>query len=198
MLRIACCHVLQELGTGEAVWVHNVGAPCWRNHLHRSSKRLEKWPVLQELSTRKEAHRRHVTLETSCGGTLLETTDNQEADPLSPEEVLLSHSILYTKCFSSVQFSHSVMSDSLCPHGLQHARPPVHHQLPEFTQTHVHWLGDAVQPSHPLSSPSPPTLNLSQQQGLFKWVSSLYQVAKVLEFQLQHQSFHWIFRTGFL
>ena len=103
MLRIACCHALQELGTGEAVWVHNVGAPCWRNQLHCSSKRLEKLPVLQELSTREEAHWRHVTLETSCGGTLLETTYNQEADPLSPEEVLLSHSILYTKCFSLVQ-----------------------------------------------------------------------------------------------
>ena len=75
---------------------------------------------------------------------------------------------------------------------------PVHHQLPEFTQTHVHWVGDAIQPSHPLSSPSPPSLNLSQHQGLFKWVSSSHQVPKVLEFQLQHQSFQWIFRTDFL
>ena len=68
---------------------------------------------------------------------------------------------------------------------------PVHHQLPEFTQAHVHWVGDAIQPSHPLSSPSPPSFNLSQHQGLFQRVSSLYQVAKVLEFQLQHQSFRW-------
>ena len=75
---------------------------------------------------------------------------------------------------------------------------PVHHQFPEFTQTHFHWVGDAIQLSHPLSSPSPPTFNLSQHQGLFKWVSSLHQVAKVLEFQLQHQSFQWIFRTDFL
>ena len=63
---------------------------------------------------------------------------------------------------------------------------PVHHQLPDFTQTHVHWVGDAIQPSHPLSSPSPPAFSLSQHQGLFQWVSSSYQVAKVLEFQLQH------------
>ena len=63
---------------------------------------------------------------------------------------------------------------------------PVRHQLPEFTQTHV---GAAIQPSHPLSSPSPPAFNLSQHQGLFRWVSSSHQVAKVLEFQLQHQSF---------
>ena len=75
---------------------------------------------------------------------------------------------------------------------------PVHHQLPEFTQTQVHWVSDAIQPSHPLSAPSPPAFNLSQHQGLFKWVSSSHQVAKVLEFQLQHQSFQWIFRTDFL
>ena len=65
---------------------------------------------------------------------------------------------------------------------------PVHHQLPELAQTHVYWVGDAIQPSHPLSSPSPPAFNLSQHQGLFQWVSSLHQVAKVLEFQLQHPS----------
>ena len=75
---------------------------------------------------------------------------------------------------------------------------PVHHQLLELTQTHVHWVSDAIQPSHPLSSPSPPTLNLSQHWGLFQWVSSSHQVAKVLEFQLQHQSFQWTLRTDFL
>ena len=73
---------------------------------------------------------------------------------------------------------------------------PVHHQLLELAQTQVHWVSDAIQPSHPLLSPSPPALNLSQHQGLFKWVSSSHQVAKVLE--LQHQSFQWIFRTDFL
>ena len=75
---------------------------------------------------------------------------------------------------------------------------PVHHQLLELAQTYVHQVGDAIQPSHPLSSPSSPTFNLSQHQGLFQWVSSLYQVAKVLEFQLQHQFFQWISRTHFL
>ena len=92
----------------------------------------------------------------------------------------------------SVQFSCSVVSDSLRPHGLQHTRPPVHHELPELTQTHVHWVGDGIQLSHPLSSRFPPTFNLPQHQGLFKWVSSSHQVAKVVEFQLQHQSFQWI------
>ena len=71
-------------------------------------------------------------------------------------------------------------------------------QLPKFTQIHVHWVGDAIQPSHSLSSPSPPTFNLSQHQGLFPWVSSSHQVAKVWEFQLQHQSFQWMLRTDFL
>ena len=65
---------------------------------------------------------------------------------------------------------------------------PVHHQLLGLAQTHAHWVGDTIQPSHPLSSPSPPTLNLSEHQGLFKWVSSSHQTAKLLEFQLQHQS----------
>ena len=74
---------------------------------------------------------------------------------------------------------------------------PVHHQLPESTQTHVHSVGDAIQPSHPLLSPSP-ALILSQNQGLFKWVSSSHQVAKVLEFQHQHQSFQWTPRANLL
>ena len=74
----------------------------------------------------------------------------------------------------------------------------VHHQLLEFTQTHVHWVGDAIKTSHPLLSPSPPAFNLPQHQGLFKRVSSSHQVAKVLEFQLQHQSFQWTPRTDLL
>ena len=67
---------------------------------------------------------------------------------------------------------------------------PVHHQLPEPTQTHVHRVGDAIQPSHPLSSPSPPTFNLSQYQGLFQWVGSSYQVAKVLELKQKQTKKH--------
>ena len=75
---------------------------------------------------------------------------------------------------------------------------PVHHQLLELTQTHVNWVGDAIQQSHPLSSPSPLAFNLSRHKDLFQGVSSSHQVAKVLEFQLKHQSFQWIFRTDFL
>ena len=101
-------------------------------------------------------------------------------------------------CGSSVQFSCQSCLTLWDP--MEWSKPgfPVHYQHPELAQTHVHWVGDAIQPSHPLSSPSPSAFNLSQHQGLFQWVSSSYQVAKVLEFQLQHQSFQWIFRTDFL
>ena len=88
-----------------------------------------------------------------------------------------------------VQFSSVAQSCLTLCDPMDHSTPglPVHHQLPEFTQTHVHWVGDVIQPCHPLSSPSPPALKLSERQGLFKWVSSSHQVAKVLEFQLQHR-----------
>ena len=75
---------------------------------------------------------------------------------------------------------------------------PVYHQLLEPAQTQVYWVGGTIEPSHLLSSPSPPAFNLSQHQGLFQWVSSSHQVAKVLEFQLKHPSFQWIFGTNFL
>ena len=94
----------------------------------------------------------------------------------------------------SVQFSSIAQScPTLCdPMNCSTPGLPVHHQLLEFTQTHVHWVGDAIQPSYPLSSPSPPAFNLSQNQGLFKRVSSSHQVVKVLEFQLHHQSFRMV------
>ena len=100
---------------------------------------------------------------------------------------------IYTMEYS-VQFSHSVVSDSLWPHGLQHARPLCPSQIPRAYSDSC----PLSQWCHPLSSPSPSAFNLSQHQGLFKWVSSSHQMAKVLEFQLQHQSFQWIFRTCIL
>ena len=102
---------------------------------------------------------------------------------------------LYTVQFSSVV----KLCPTLCdPTDCSMPGLSVHHLFPEFTQIHVHWVGDAIQPSHPLSSPSPPAFNLSQHQGLFKWVSSSHQVAKVLALQFQHQSFQWIIRTDLL
>ena len=120
-------------------------------------------------------------------------------------------SILYTCIsplnFSSIPFLYLSVQFSLvtqsCPtlcDPMNRSRPglPVHHQLPESTQTHVHCVSDTIQPSHPLSSPSPSALNLSQHQGLFQWISSLYRVAKVLEFQLQNQALQWTPRTDLL
>ena len=102
--------------------------------------------------------------------------------------------VLYSRTF---QFSSvAQLSPTLCnPMDCSTSGFPVHHQL---AQTHVHRVSDAIQPSHPLSFPSPPAFNLSQHQGLFQWINSWQQVAKVLEFQFQLQSFQWIFRNDFL
>ena len=106
----------------------------------------------------------------------------------------------FISIFSSVQFSSVAQSCSTLCHPMNHSTQgfPVHHQLSKLTETHVHWVRNAIWPSHPLSFPSPPAFNLSQHQDLFKWISPLHQVAKGLEFQLQHQSLQCILRTDFL
>ena len=101
----------------------------------------------------------------------------------------------YTQSVS--QFSHSVVSNSMRTHGLQHTRLPCPSPTPGVHSNYVHLVSDAIQPSHPLLSPSS-AFNLCQHQDLFQWVSSLHQVARVLEFQFQHQSFQTTFRTDFL
>ena len=107
---------------------------------------------------------------------------------------------MWNECNCVVQFSSVAQSCPTFCNPRNRSMPGllVHHQLLESTQTHVHWVGDAIQPSHPLSSPSPSALNLSQHQGLCQRISSSHQVAKVLEFQLQHQSFQWTPRTDLL
>ena len=99
-----------------------------------------------------------------------------------------------------VQFNSVAQSCPTLCDPMNHSTPglPVHHQHAESTHTHVHWVGDAIQPSHPLPSPFPPALTLSQHQGLFQWVNPSHEVAKVLELQLQHQSFQWTPRTDLL
>ena len=105
-----------------------------------------------------------------------------------------------TGWFSWVEFS-SVSQSCLTLHDPMDCSTtdfPAHHQLPELAQTHVHWVCVAIQPSQPLSSPSPSALNLTQHQGFFQWVSSSHHVTKALKFQLQHQSFQWTPRTDLL
>ena len=110
------------------------------------------------------------------------------------KNIIVLQCIFYCMCQLS-----SVAQSCLTPcDPMDYSMPGLPVQLPEFTQTHVHWVSDAIQSSHPLSSPSPPAFNLSQHQGLFHWVSSSHQLAKLLELQLQHQSFQLIFRTDFL
>jgi len=125
----------------------------------------------------------------------------QPSHPLSspfsscPQSFLASGSFpmsqLFAQIISSVQFSLVAQSSPTLCHPMNRSTPglPVHHQLPEFTQTHVHRVSDAIQPSHPLSSPFPPAPNPSQHMSLFQWVNSSHEVAKVLEFQLYHHSF---------
>ena len=114
---------------------------------------------------------------------------------ISNLKLLLKNLLLIFSSVSSVAQSCPTLCD---PMNCSIPGLPVHHQLPEFTQPHVHRVGDAIQPSHPLSSPSPPAPNPSQHQGLFQWVNSSHKVAKVLEFQLQHQSFQWTPRADLL
>ena len=129
----------------------------------------------------------------------------------SPHPLICSHSNLWRRsgygkhCRQSflgaalvLQFSSVTQSCPTLCDPMDCSMPGLPVQLPELIQTHIRQVGDAIQPPHPLSSPSPPALNLSQHQGLFKWVSSSHQVANVFEFQLQHQSFQWILRTDFL
>ena len=118
--------------------------------------------------------------------------------PFMEDQVQTPWKAFVVCCPFQFQFCRSVVSDSLQPHELQHARPPYPSPTPG-----VHPNPCPLSPwyhptSHPLSSTSPPALNLSQHQGLFKWVSSSHQVAKLLKFQLQHQSVQWIFRADFL
>ena len=112
----------------------------------------------------------------------------------------LTH-VSYVSCIGTQVLCHLVSQSCLTPcDPMDCSMPgfPVHHHLPELAQTYVHRVGDAIYTSNPLSFPYLPAFNLSKHQGLFQWVSSSHQVAKVLKLQLQHQSFQWIFRTDFL
>ena len=146
----------------------------WKNHGNRFSNR---------------AHQSNAALPKSDFN-LRPIVDFWSAELLDNICVLFEATKIVVICYrsnrKSVQFSSVAQSCPTLCDPMNHSTPglPVHHQLPEFTQTHVHWVSDAIQPSHPLSSPSPPSPNPSQHQSLFQWVNSSHEVAKVLEFQL--------------
>ena len=120
---------------------------------------------------------------------------------MGPDDIFLVFWMLSGKpgfSLSSFIFISSVQSLWTVQLGCSMPGFHIQHQLPKLSQTHVYKVGDTIQSSHPLSPPSLPSVNISQHPGLFQWVSSSHQVTKVLEFQLQHQFFQWIFRTGFL
>ena len=142
--------------------------------------------------------KRHVQPRVHCS-TIYNSQDLCQSKCLSVEacrkKIWYIDTMEYSVQFSSVGQSCPTLCDAM-----NHSTPglPVHHKLPEFTQSHAHRVGDAIQPSHPLLSPSSPAPNPSQHQGLFQWVNFSCEVAKVLEFQLQHQSFQWTSRTDLL
>ena len=184
MLPSIVLRVLHVLILTTILWDHK------HYHLHFINKRMESWRTLSNCQ--------------SCMAGLWQAripaqASNSESMTLASALYYFQFSLastLYYFQFSSVQLLSRVW---LCdPMNRSTPGLPVHHQLQEFKQTHVHWVSDAIQPSHPLLSPSPPAPNPSQTQGLFQWVNYLHEVAKVLEFQPQHQSFQWTPRTGLL
>ena len=144
--------------------------------------------------TRDQFRRRHFFFSTDQGLERWFWDDSSTWHLLCTLFLLLWHELHHR----SVQFSSDTESCLTLCDPMNHSTPGllVLHYLPEFAQTYVHWVSDAIQTSHPLSPSSPLALNLSQHQGLFQWVSSWHQVAKVLE--LQHQSFQWVFTADFL
>ena len=142
----------------------------------------------------------------ATGGFLSITCNNNNDNNINNWEIFMCHKCIFYIILKSSFWKHSVQFSSVAQSCLNLCDPmkrsmpglPVHHQLPEFTQTHVHQVSDAIQPSCPLSSPSPPAPNPSQHQSLFQWVNSSHEVAKVLELQSQHQSFQWTPRTDLL
>ena len=160
----------------------NSQVPSWTCWIRTTGGGLQSWVLTDPLGDSDAM----LKFESPWHRTLEMVSFHFTAEWSMEEEQKPWRTLLYKVLFSSV----AQLCPTLCdPMDCSTPGFPVHHQLPELAQTHIHRVGDAIQPSHPLSSPSPPTFNLSQHQGLFKWVSSSHQVAKGLEFQLLYQPF---------
>ena len=148
---------------------------CWRKLLRVPlTARRSKQSVLKEINPEYSLEGLMLKLKLQYFGHLMQRADS------------LEKTLMLGKSEERVQFSSFAQSCPTLCDATDCSTPglPVHHQLLEFTQTHVHWVSDAIQPSHPLFSPSPPASNPSQYQSLFQWINSSHEVAKVLEFQL--------------
>ena len=161
----------------------------WKTLNSHSSLETEEWRWSNQPSWF------HIILQSSSHQNSMVLAQKQKYRPVEQDRKPRIKPMHRSVQFSSVAQSCATLCDSMdcSTPGL-----PVHHQFPELTQTHIHWVGVAIQPPHSLWSPSPPIFNLSQHVGVFKWVSSLHQMAKVSEFQLQRQSLQWIFRADCL
>ena len=163
--------------------------PAFQNRVSRWGERSSRW------GQRDHSHHSLWTLQTNTRNLDVKWMQTESKSHFLLNLIDLDRFLLFQVYFRSVTQS----CPTLCnPRDCSTPGFPVHHQLPELAQAHVHWVSDAIQPSHPLLPASLPVFHLSQHQSLFQWVSSSHQVAKVSEFQLEHQSFQWIFRTDFL
>ena len=189
-----CCAVLQKIFLKQRSNLHLLPLLHWPDKIFTTSTNWERGKTrslnlfthntIYKIGKQQERTVQHMELSSvSCNNLIIMETNLKS---------IYIHTYIYYQYSSVAQSCLTLCNPVDCStRGL-----PVHHHLPVFTQTHVHWVHDAIQPSHPLPSPSP-AFNLSQLQDLFKWLSSLHPVAKALEFQLQHQFFQWIFRTDF-
>ena len=177
----------------------------WKSWLKYKTEGLTIWPVLRATTHQNNQHLPPQCFEAFTSNTVKKSQCGEF--PTGPVvRTLLFHcqggrfntwllKVNWLACCCSVAQSCQTLCD---PTDYRMPGSPVCHPLPELAQTHVHRVGDAIQPSHPLSSPTSPAFNLFQHQGLFQWDGSLHQVAKVLELSLQHQSFQWIFRVDLI
>ena len=186
-------------------WIHiNTTGPCWWPdwimYLNLPSRESQLWLEQLCIFTRlKHSHFLHWewTFSGNCDLIKKNTSFKNRNEDIRELIIFfpLYTAFLFQFSFGSVAQSCLTLCD---PMDCSTPGLLVHHQLLKFTQTHVHWVSDAIQPFYPLFPPSPLAFNLSQHQGLFQWVSTSHHLARVLEFQLQHQSFQWTLRIGLL
>ena len=174
-------------------WSHSVMSDSWWPHGLQPTRLLHPWDFSRQ------EYWSGVPLPSPSGAIVVLIYSFLSTDKLKLILVNIFWRSVFFKCKMTYCSSVTKLFPTLC-NTINYNTPgfPVLHYLLEFAQSHVNCVGDAIQPSHPLLTSSSPALNLTQHQGLFQWIRSSDQVAKVSELQLQHQTFQWIFRVDFL